>query len=108
MVAGNQPTEVSDLLGPYEVLAASGEFNVYVVAPERKASPVNPLPIYLCCAWLDLVPHYSFAEYDARFGAPDLIVVPYIPLAAPGKEDEAVLAWLRSRPGANTTVVGTD
>ena len=50
VVAGNQLTEVSDLLAPYEVLAASGEFNVYVVAPERKASPVNALPLYLCCA----------------------------------------------------------
>ena len=100
VVAGNQLTEVSDLLAPYEVLAASGEFNVYVVAPERKASPVNALPVYLCCSWIDLIPHYSFAEYDARFGAPDLIVVPAIPNATPGSPDGAVLEWLRTRPGA--------
>ena len=105
VVAGNQLTEVSDLLGPYEVLAASGEFNVYVVGPERKASPVNALPVYLCCAWVDLVPHYSFAEYDATFGAPDLIVVPAIPLATPGNADGAVLQWLRTRPGAHTVVL---
>ncbi len=105
VVAGNQLTEVSDLLGPYEVLAASGGFNVYVVAPERKPSPVNPLPVYLCCAWMDLVPHYSFAEYDAAFGAPDLIVVPAIPQATPGNPDAAVLEWLRTRPDAHTVVL---
>jgi AraC family transcriptional regulator, transcriptional activator FtrA len=105
VVAGNQLTEVSDLLAPYEVLAASGEFNVYVVAPERTPSPVNPLPVYLCCAWVDLVPHYSFAEYDAGFGAPDLIVVPAIPRATPGNPDAAVLEWLRTRPDAHTVVL---
>jgi putative intracellular protease/amidase len=105
VVAGNQLTEVSDLLGPYEVLAASGEFNVYVVAPERRAAPVNALPIYLCCAWMDVVPHYSFAEYDAAFGAPDLIVVPAIPFARPGNPDGAVLDWLRTRPDAHTVVL---
>jgi putative intracellular protease/amidase len=105
VVAGNQLTEVSDLLGPYEVLAASGEFNVYVVAPERKAVPLNPLPLYLCCAWVDIVPHYSFAEYDATFGAPDLIVVPAIPRATPGNPDAAVLEWLRTRPDAHTVVL---
>jgi hypothetical protein len=71
-VAGNQLTEVSDLLGPYEVLAASGEFNVYVVAAERKPAPLNPLPLYLCCAWVDIVPHYSFARVrrDVRRARP--------------------------------------
>jgi putative intracellular protease/amidase len=105
VVAGNQLTEVSDLLGPYEVLAASGEFNVYVVAPERKAAPLNALPIYLCCSWVDLVPHYSFAEYDAQFGAPDLIVVPAIPHATPGNPDGAVPEWLRTRPDSHTVVL---
>jgi putative intracellular protease/amidase len=105
VVAGNQLTEVSDLLGPYEVLAASGEFNVYVVAPERKAAPLNALPVYLCCSWVDLVPHYSFAEYDAQFGAPDLIVVPAIPHATPGNADGAILEWLRTRPDAHTVVL---
>jgi transcriptional regulator GlxA family with amidase domain len=105
VVAGNQLTEVSDLLGPYEVLAASGEFNVYVVAPERKAAPLNALPIYLCCSWVDLVPHFSFAEYDAQFGAPDLLVVPAMPRATPGNPDAAVLEWLRTRPDAHTVVL---
>jgi putative intracellular protease/amidase len=105
IVVGNQLTEVSDFLAPYEVLAASGEFNVYVVAPERKAAPLNALPVYLCCSWVDVVPNYSFAEYDATFGAPDLIVVPAIPRAAPGNPDVAVLEWLRTRTDAHTVVL---
>ena len=85
IVAGNAATEVSDLLGPYEALAASGRFNVYVVAPERRLAPLLPVPVPHCCATVDLVPHYSFAEYDRAVGvAPDLIVVPYIPLDGPG------------------------
>ena len=106
IVAGNAATEVSDLLGPYEVLAASGAFNVYVVAPERRLTPLVPVPVYHCCAAMDMVPHYSFAEYDQTIGvAPDLIVVPYIPFAAEGQADAAVLTWLRERPGDNTVIL---
>ncbi len=104
VVAGNMTTEVSDLLGPYEVLAASGAFNVYVVAPERRLTPLVPVPLQHCCAFMDLMPHYSFAEYDQMIGAaPDLIVVPYIPRT--NAEDAAVLSWLRERPGDRTVIL---
>jgi putative intracellular protease/amidase len=103
IVAGNMATESSDLLGPYETLAASGGFNVYVVAPERKLTPLIPVPH--CCAPLDFMPHYSFADYDRQIGTvPDLVVVPYIPFAAPGGPDEAVLQWLRER-SAETVIL---
>ena len=102
IVAGNTATESSDLLGPYQVLAASGAFNVYVVAPERRLTPLVPQPH--CCGALDLVPHYSFDEYERAVGAtPDLVVVPYIPRAS--QEDAAVLSWLRERPGEQTVVL---
>src|SRR3712207_4106882 len=53
---------------------------------------------------MDLMPHYSFAEYDRLIGAaPDLIVVPYIPRT--NAEDAAVLSWLRERPGAETVIL---
>ncbi len=104
IVAGNMATESSDLLGPYEMLATSGAFNVYVIAPERKLTPLIPVPH--CCAPLDFMPHYSFAEYDQLIGTtPDLVVVPYIPFAAPGGPDEAVLTWLRERPSAETVIL---
>jgi putative intracellular protease/amidase len=101
VVAGNTATESSDLLGPYEVLTTSGEFNVFVVAPERTLTPLIPIPEQNCCGTLDLVPHYSFAEYDAAIGvAPDLVVVPYIPYAS--TKDTAVLDWLRAQPEQTT------
>ena len=56
-----------------------------------RPTPLNPLSLYLCCAWVNIVPLYSFAEYDATFGVPDLIVVPAIPSATSGNPDAAVL-----------------
>jgi putative intracellular protease/amidase len=104
LVAGNTATESSDLLGPYEVLATSGQFNVFVVAPERKLTPLIPIPDQLCCGTMDLLPHYSFAEYDQAVGVtPDLVVVPYIPYAS--TKDTAVLDWLRTRPGEQTLIL---
>jgi AraC family transcriptional regulator, transcriptional activator FtrA len=97
VVAGNMATESSDLLGPYEVLATSGEFNVYVVALERKPAPLILIPEQNCCGSMDVVPHYSFAEYEQTVGVtPDLVVVPYIPYAS--TRDTAVLDWLREQP----------
>jgi transcriptional regulator GlxA family with amidase domain len=96
VVAGNTATESSDLLGPYEVLATSGQFNVYVVAPERTLTPLIPIPQQNCCGTLDLAPHFSFAEYERTIGVrPDVVVVPYIPYAS--TTDSAVLDWLRQQ-----------
>jgi hypothetical protein len=89
VVAGNHATEISDLLGPYETLATSGRYNVFVAAPERVPSPFLP-------GSLSAVPHYSFSEYDAAFsGAVDLVVVPYVPNAT--TSDAAVWEWIREK-----------
>jgi len=97
VVAGNAGTEVSDLLGPYETLAASGAFNVYVAAPDRRPAPVYP-------GDLALVPHYSFAEYEAAFAEPPaLVVVPYIPDAKETAPE--VLAWIRQQASRGTTIL---
>ncbi len=102
IVAGNAATESSDLLGPYEVLAASGAFNVYLVAPERRLTPLVPQPH--CCGPLDVVPHYSFADYDRVIGAaPDLVVVPFIPFT--DTVDAEVLPWLLAQPGEQTVIL---
>ncbi|MCX6465103.1 MAG: DJ-1/PfpI family protein [Pseudonocardiales bacterium] len=62
-------TEVSDVLSPYETLAATGRFNLYTVAATR-----DPVPL---TGGLDLVPDLTFAELGARTGgAADLVVVP--------------------------------
>jgi AraC family transcriptional regulator, transcriptional activator FtrA len=94
IVAGNASTESSDLMGPYETLMTSGQFNVYVAAPERMLSPLFP-------GDLSIVPHYGFAEYDATFsGPPDLVVVPYIPDA-----EGAVLRWIHEQADAGSTIL---
>ena len=63
-------SEVTDVLAPYEVLARSGAFNVYAVAPDPTAVPLG--------SGLDVLPQLTLAELDARLAgkAPDLIAVP--------------------------------
>jgi putative intracellular protease/amidase len=85
IVLGNTVTEVADMLVPYAVFGTAGAFNVVAVA-ERK------LPVALS-GGLDVVPHFSFAELDARLGRdPDLIVVPNI-VDVDG--NQAVRNWVR-------------
>jgi putative intracellular protease/amidase len=53
---------------------------------------------------ISVAPHYSFADFDAAFGGKvDLLVVPYIPNA--DATDAAVLAWIRDKAGAGTTIL---
>ena len=77
---------MSDALAPYDILARTGAFNVYVVAPERR-----PVPLL---GGLDIVPDLSFAQLGVRLGgaAPDVTVVPEMPES---DGDVAVTTWLR-------------
>lgn len=86
VVVGNRGANVSDALAPYDILARTGAFNVYVVAPERR-----PVPLL---GGLDIVPDLSFAQLGARLGgaAPDVSVVPEMPES---DGDAAVTTWLR-------------
>jgi putative intracellular protease/amidase len=87
VVVGPEGANVADVLAPYEVLAATGAFNLYTVAPERR-----PLPL---TGGLDLVPDLSFGQLADRLPAgPDVIVVPQLPGA--GRPSTApVVEWLR-------------
>ncbi|MGP4099926.1 DJ-1/PfpI family protein [Nonomuraea sp. KM90] len=73
VVVGNSGANIADALVSYEVLAVTGAFNVYTVAPERR-----PLPLL---GGLDLVPDLSFAQLGQRLSgsAPDVTVVPAMP-----------------------------
>ncbi len=90
IVVGGHGANVADTLVPYEVLSATGRFNVYTVAPERR-----PVPLL---GGLDLVPDFGFAQLDERLGgaAPDVTIVPDMP--ADPSSDAAVTAWLRGTP----------
>jgi putative intracellular protease/amidase len=77
----------SDVLAPYEILAATDRFNVYTVGPQRRPVPLT--------GGLDLVPDLTFDELASR-AAPDLVVVPQLPDA--GEPTTApVTEWLRAQ-----------
>ncbi|WP_203983053.1 DJ-1/PfpI family protein [Sphaerisporangium rufum] len=97
VVLGNEGTNAADALPPYEVLAASGAFNVYTVAPRRRLVPL--------VGGLDLVPDLDFAELDRLLpGPPDVIVVPQIEgEPSPGSP---IISWLdRQRAGGSPLLV---
>lgn len=86
---GTDVSEVSDVLGPYQVFAASGKFNVVTASAERK-------PVALT-GGLDLLPHYRFADLDRLLKAgPAVVVVPNIPFIR-HKDNAPVLSWLKSQ-----------
>jgi transcriptional regulator GlxA family with amidase domain len=109
VLLSNNGTEISDTLPPYELLAASGAFNTYFVAPERRVSPISTaqnLPgVGALPSGLDILPHYSFADYDRVIGRdPDLLVIPYLTKFVPGSE-QPILDWIRAHAGAQTTIL---
>lgn len=95
VAVGNHGANVADTLVPYEILAGTGAFNVYTVAPDRR-----PVPLL---GGLDLVPDLSIAELERRLaGAPPAVtVVPEMPDTDPGTDldDSPVTGWLRERAG---------
>ncbi|MCD2441776.1 DJ-1/PfpI family protein [Agromyces sp. SYSU K20354] len=72
VVVGEQGAVVSDTLAPYEILATTGAFNVYTVAPAT-----HPVPL---TGGLDLVPDLTFDELDEVLGgSADVVVIPAMP-----------------------------
>src|SRR5687767_1465297 len=68
VLIGADVTEITDALGPYEMFARAGRFNVYIVAPERRPA--------LLSGGLGILPHLSLAEADALLGGrPPALVV---------------------------------
>ncbi|MDT7797032.1 MAG: hypothetical protein QOI78_465 [Actinomycetota bacterium] len=98
VVVGNAGAVVSDTLAPYEILAATGRFNVYTVAPDRAPKPLT--------GGLDLVPDLSFADLATRLGgaAPDLVVVPAMPDTGEAGT-EPVTTWLRAQAARGTQLL---
>jgi AraC family transcriptional activator FtrA len=70
---GDDLTEVTDALGPYEMFARTGTFNVVAVAPRRQPTQLS--------GGLAMLPHYSLDEIDQLLGerGPAVVVVPNIP-----------------------------
>jgi putative intracellular protease/amidase len=98
VLLGNQGSEVTDVLAPYEVLSESGAFNVYAAAPKREAVTLS--------GGLDVLPQLSLAQLDRRLGGqhPDVIVVPAMPEVG-SAEHQPVAEWLREHAKGSGIVV---
>ncbi len=100
---GNTGTEITDLLAPYEVFAATHAFNLYTLAPERTLSPV--VTSFQADSGLDILPHLSFTEFAELHPAqPDVIVIPYIRKFRESA-DHAIVDWIRQNTGPETLLV---
>jgi putative intracellular protease/amidase len=102
VVLGSEGANAADVLAPYEVLAATGAFNLYTVAPQRQPVPLT--------GGLDLVPDLSLGQLDQRLPAgPEVIVVPqlsYLPSGLPPSV-APVVQWLqRQRAQGDPLLVG--
>jgi transcriptional regulator GlxA family with amidase domain len=106
IVVSAHGAEITDALPTFDILARSGAFNVYVVAPERTLLHFIGSNLDGDTG-LDFVPHYSFAGYDATIGKdPDLIAIPYEGIDAATGKDPALLTWVRAHAGPRTTLLG--
>jgi putative intracellular protease/amidase len=96
ILLGPEGANAADVLAPYEVLAATGAFNLYTVAPERQPVPLT--------GNLDLVPDLSLAQLDQRLPrGPEVIVVPQLSEVAAGLPASLapVIAWLQRQRAQN-------
>jgi transcriptional regulator GlxA family with amidase domain len=102
VLLGPEGANAADVLAPYEVLASTGAFNLYTVAPQRRAVPLT--------GGLDLVPDLSLAQLDQRLPAgPEVIVVPQLSQIPAGLPSSVapVVEWLqRQRPDGGPLLVG--
>jgi transcriptional regulator GlxA family with amidase domain len=106
VVASYSGAEITDALPTFEILARSGAFNVYMVAPERKVLPFVASADGGAGTGLDFVPHFSFADYAREIGKqPDLVAIPYLPDYA-STRDAAVVNWIRANTGPHTIIDG--
>jgi putative intracellular protease/amidase len=93
VLLGADVTEITDALGPYEMFARAGAFNVVTVASEREPT--------LLSGGLRILPHYSLDELDARLEGdpPSIVIVPNIPNIA-SDENRPLVEWMQRQAAA--------
>lgn len=97
VLLGDDATEITDALGPFELYARAGKFNVVTAAPERSPTRFT--------GGLGVLPDFSLAELDARLGgrAPAVVVVPAVPsMDLPANQPLA--AYLRRQAAAGAII----
>jgi putative intracellular protease/amidase len=89
IVLGNDRTEITDFLIPYQLFSASDAYNVYAVAPERKLTTLS--------GGLEVMPDFSYSELDRLLGkSPDVVMIPAIPFVT-RPSNQPVLAWIKQQ-----------
>lgn len=89
VILGNDQTEITDFLIPYELFSASEVYNVYAVAPERKLTTLM--------GGLEVMPDFSYSELDRLLGkSPDVVVIPAIPNTT-NQNNQPVLTWIKQQ-----------
>lgn len=103
VVTGSDGAEMTDFLIPYEALATTGAFNMFVVAPEPRVVPLASAAFR--DGGIDLIPHYSIDEFDRAVGrVPDVIVIPFLPKFADGGERRLV-PWIKAHADRGALIV---
>ncbi|GAB2923655.1 DJ-1/PfpI family protein [Nonomuraea fastidiosa] len=99
-LTGGNGTNAADLLGPYEVLARTGRFNLYVVS-------AGPRLIHMT-GGLDLVPDMTFDELDRLMSGQgdtlDAVIFPAMQTPEPA-ELASINAWARRQSAAGALTV---
>ena len=89
VVLGNNRTEITDFLIPYQLFSAAEAYNVYAVAPERKMTSL--------AGGLEVMPDFSYAELNRLLGkSPAVVVIPAFPNVE-SPENRPVLTWLKQQ-----------
>jgi AraC family transcriptional activator FtrA len=89
IVLGNDRTEITDFLIPYELFSASEAYNVYAVAPERKLTTLS--------GGLEVMPDFSYVELDALLGkSPEVVMIPAVPKVT-NPNNQPVLTWIKQQ-----------
>lgn len=99
-LTGAEGTNAADLFGPYETLATTGRFNLYIVSAGARVVPMT--------GGLDVVPDLTFAELtrllDQHGDRLEAGVIPALQPPGPA-ESAAISAWLRQQSAGGTLLV---
>jgi AraC family transcriptional regulator, transcriptional activator FtrA len=96
VLLGTDLTEITDALGPYEMFARAGRYNVVTAAAMRQPAQLT--------GGLRILPHYALAELDAALGgSPAVVVVPNLPNAA-APMNRPVIDWIRAQAAGGSLI----
>jgi transcriptional regulator GlxA family with amidase domain len=96
VLLGRDLTEITDALGPYEMFARVGKYNVVMAASERQPT--------LLTGGLRILPHYSLAELDSILSGPaSVVVIPNLPNAG-APLNRPVVDWIRQQAHAGALI----